>query len=115
MYVSAFRERMEAYRPGGWWRRDLLLAILEETYPQWLTGLQVAEICRAIRPDWNWERRRELHACKSLGRLYGLRLVDRIGVPGGFAGRVRGGNTGSGWRRHPGFRYRIIRREESLL
>lgn len=108
---------MEPYCAGGrgWWRRDLLLAVLEQTYPRWLTANEVAEICRAIRPDWNWSPRREVHAAKSLGRLYGLRLVDRIGKPGVFDGREKGVDFSRSWRRRPGFRYRLIRRKEDLL
>jgi hypothetical protein len=109
------RRRFEKYRPGGWWRRDLLLAVLGETYPRWLNNREVAEICRAIRPDWNWLPRGELHAAKSLGRLQGLGLVDRIGERGRLIGRVKGNDWKRGWLVSPGYRYRIVRREDSLI
>lgn len=115
MPTDDFRSRIEHWTPGGWWRRDLLLAVLEETYPRWLNNREVAEICRAIRPDWNWRPRAELHAAKSLGRLQGLGLVDRIGAAGKLAGRVPGTDWKHGWRRREGYRYRIVRRVESLI
>lgn len=113
--TEEFRRRFEHHRPGGWWRRDLLLAVLEETYPRWLNSREVAEICRAIRPDWNWRKRHELHAAKSLGRLQSLGLADRIGERGRLIGRVKGTDWKHGWRASEGYRYRIVRREDSLI
>lgn len=93
-----------------------MLHVLEETYPEWLSSRQVSEICRVLRPDWNWERSREIHAAKALSRLHGSRVADRIGRRGDhFVGRVPGTDWKRGWRRNAGFRYRIIRRTESLL
>ena len=106
---------MERFRPGGWWRRDLLLQVLEETYPTWMTAREVAEICRALRPDWLGGFRGDFYTARSLGRLHGLGLVDRIGQRGVFTGRVPGRDWKRGWRRAVGYRYRIVRRTEDLL
>lgn len=108
------RAWFERFRPGGWWRRDLLLAVLEETYPRWLTAAEIGEICRAIRPDWATDvMGPDGGARRSLGRLHSLGLVDRIGQRGGFKGRLPGRDWKGGWLRCPGYRYRLIRRTNS--
>lgn len=109
------RAWFERCAPGGWWRRDLLLHILDETYPAWLTASEIADIARVIHPKWNFRPRHEIHASKSLGRLHGLGLADRIGQRGGFAGRVKGTDWKGGWRKSAGYRYRLVRRVDSLL
>jgi hypothetical protein len=107
------REWFERYRPGGWWRRDLLLAVLAETYPAWLSAPEIEAICRAVRPDWRgrWPEH-DRYTARTLGRLYGLGLVDRIGRFPGFAGRLPGTDWKRGWLKKPGHRYRLIRRTE---
>jgi hypothetical protein len=103
-------EGLRRYRP--WWRRELLLSVLEETWPRWLLSSEIDEICRALRPDYDMRRGRGGDSQRSLERLVTLGYVDRIGEANrGLAGRPKGGLPGSAWLTRPiTRRYRIIHR-----
>lgn len=100
----------------------MILAVLDEVWPQWLTAPEIAAIAGEVDPRIRrgWDRRRPHGRDSSVGtrmvlmRLHDQRVVDRIGVRVHHAPQVRlenvpptGHRPRSKWQRGAGYRYRI--------
>lgn len=108
------RELFEPHCAGGWWRRDTILEALEIAYPHWLTATEVRAICCVLRPDYRaGDSKRDARTARSLGRLHGLRMVDRYGEPHQWIKGATGVFRKALCRE--GFRYRIVKDATDLL
>lgn len=106
--MLAHRARVEHLRPGGWWRRDMLLKILEAMYPNWMAAREFPPIVAHLRNDpretTGWRR---CCTVRTLTRFHTYGYVDRHGEPVKLKGRKPGTDWKGGWLAGEGYRYRL--------